>query len=148
MGINDECSFITASNNNVTFVTLGHDSVLYNLRVSNYTEDEAEIVRCVIQNASIAINIIAININGLGAQASNVFSEATGTAFYANGGTILMHNSFSSGATNALYANNGGTLNPHLVNCIGGTNIVRTGSAGVNTIHVQQAISIWLAVLF
>jgi len=162
MGKNDEATFIKASDNNATFITLGHDSVLYNLRVDGptndvgtYTEDEAEIVRCVFQNSLTCVQahgssavatveetkfkstcttgLLATSGSWIGA--SNIFSQAATNAFYANGGTIKVHNSFSTGATNALYANNGGNLTPHLVDVVGGTNVLRTGATGTNVIH-------------
>ena len=161
MGQNDEATFIKANNNSATFISLGHDSVLYNLRVDGptaslavYSDDESELVRCTIQNAQTAIQansasgritveevkiksscttgITAINNSWIGA--SNIFSEASTTSFYANGGTILLHNSFSSSATTHIHCNNTGKFYPHLVDCIGGTNVLRTGPTGVNLV--------------
>jgi len=64
---------------------------------------------------------------------SNVLSYAT-TAFYANGGTVWIHNSGCQLGTNGYYANNGGTIYGTAVTAEGLTNAIRLGSTGTNSI--------------
>jgi hypothetical protein len=73
--------------------------------------------------------------------ASNVLTYASGSAFFANGGTIWMHNSGGVGNTNGLYADNGGTLYPHNTTFENTTNVMRTGTTGTNVISGNSVVS-------
>jgi hypothetical protein len=84
--------------------------------------------------------------NGLLAQSSgridcsNILQYAT-NAFYADGGTIWVHNSGGLGCTNGLYANNGGIIYPHNVTLESCTYGVRTGSTGTNFVEGNTVAS-------
>lgn len=170
IGVTDESTFVTASNANAAFIQLQSYSVLYNLKVIGPTNetailvsngDSSEIRRCVIETAKTGIKVTGVGshlfleetkikdtvLTGVWATnsgwvgASNIFNEATTTSFYADNGTILIHNSFASGAVSGLYANNGGTIQPYLITLINCTYAVRSGT-GANYITGSTVYSV------
>jgi len=173
-GQNDEVSIIQALNNNDPLFVASDESQVYNLRIDGPTNDagilaqggvETEIVRVAFKNC-----LIGLHADGVGTQAtieeskfksttttgmqatdsasinsSNILSEAATTHFYANGGSIWIHNSGTTGGTNGLYANNGGTIDVNLCTLIGTTNVVRANnSSNISGIAVEsRGASTW-----
>jgi hypothetical protein len=72
---------------------------------------------------------------------SSVLTYASGIAFYANGGTIWLHNSGGVGNANGLYADNGGSIYPHNVTFENTTSVMRTGTTGTNLISGNSVVS-------
>jgi len=71
---------------------------------------------------------------------SNVLQHAT-NAFYADGGTIWVHNSGGQNNTNGLYADDGGIIYPHNVTQENCTNAVRIGSTGSGSTIEGNAVT-------
>lgn len=164
-------AIVAASNNASPLFTFDSFCSLKDLTIQGPTASSAAYVpagkfNCQAENVQVNSGLTAFETNGVGASllieeckafpgvtncavagtgsridCSNVLTYANGTAFYANGGTMWLHNSGGVGNTNGLYADNGGTIYPHNVTFENTTYAMRTGTTGTNTIAGNSVVS-------